>query len=119
VIVDTTSEEFLDDDGEKERLTAVVFSFDQELGDIFGAFIRFAWEDDAARINYDMLYKGGINILGSWHGREQDNIGIGYAYLNSADDSDIDKTHVFEVYGRFMLNEVFAATADFQYMSDV
>ena len=37
VIVDGTSEQFLDEDGDKERLMAAFISFDQELGDIFAA----------------------------------------------------------------------------------
>jgi porin len=120
LILDTTSEQFLDKDGDKERRTAGFLSFDQELGDIFGAFIRFGWQDDAALINYDALYSGGVNILGSWYGREQDNIGIGYAYLNGDSDSDpeIDYTQVFEVYWRVVFTDMFCATADIQYMQD-
>ena len=72
----------MDEDGDKERRAAGSLSFDQELGDIFGAWIRFGWQDDAALIDFDAIYSGGINILGSWYGREQDNIGIGYAYLH-------------------------------------
>jgi porin len=59
LIVDTTSKEFLDEDGDKERRLAAILSFDQELGDIFGAWIRFGWQDDAALINYDALYPEG------------------------------------------------------------
>ncbi len=118
VIVDGTSEQFLDEDGDKERLMAAFISFDQELGDIFGAWIRFGWEDDKALINYDYLLSGGLNITGKWYGREDDNIGIGYAYLNGADDGGFDYTQVTEVYWRFVLNDYFAVTADFQYMAD-
>jgi porin len=97
LIVDTTSEQFEDKDGDKERRTAAVISFDQALGDIFGAWIRFAWQDDSSLINYDGLYSGGLNITGKWYGRADDNIGIGYAYLNGDNDSGIDRSQIVEV----------------------
>jgi porin len=118
LIADATSEEFLDKDGNKESKLAVGISFDQELGEIFGAWIRFAWQDDKALINYDALFSGGVNITGQWYGREDDNIGIGYAYLNGADDGDFDYTQVAEVYWRIVFNDYFAVTVDFQYMTD-
>ena len=118
VIVDTTSEQFVDKDGDKGRRTAGILSFDQELGDIFGAWIRFGWQDDQALIDFDYLLSGGLNILGSWYGREQDNIGIGYAYLQGDNDSDIDHDQVFEVYWRVAFTDMFAATADVQYIDE-
>ena len=117
LIVDTTSEDFLDEDGQDdESLLAVFLSFDQQLGDIFGAFIRVGWQDDDAAITYDSLYSGGVNITGKWYGREQDYFGIGYAYLNG--DNDFDYSQVAEIYWRVAFNDYFAATADFQYMKD-
>ena len=116
VIGQLTSKEFLDANGDKERRLAALLSFDQQLGDIFGAWIRFGWQDDKALINYDYLYSGGLNITGKWYGRENDNIGIGYAYLNGK--NDLDYTQVAEVYWRFVLNDYLAITADAQYMQD-
>jgi len=116
LIVDGTSKQFLDEDGNKEGRLAAFLSFDQQLGDIFGAWIRFGWQDDKALINYDALFSGGLNITGKWYGREDDNIGIGYAYLNGK--NDFDYTQVAEVYWRFVLNDYFSATADIQYMKD-
>ena len=118
LIVDGTSKAFLNADGEKESRMAAFLSFDQALGEIFGAWIRFGLQDDGALVNYDYLLSGGINITGRWYGRGDDNIGIGYAYLNGADDSDFDDTQVAEVYWRFVLNDYFAVTADVQYMAD-
>jgi len=115
-IIDTTSKQFLDEDGNRERRLAAMLSFDQQLGDIFGAWARFGWQDDKALINYGALYSGGINILGRWYGREQDNIGFGYAFLNGKDD--FDYTQVAEAYWRVVFNDYFAATADLQYMKD-
>jgi len=102
--------------GDQENRMAAFISFDQELGDIFGAWIRFGWQDDDALINYDTLLSGGLNITGKWYGREDDNIGIGYAYLNGK--NDFDYPQVAEIYWRFVLNDYFAITADAQYMQD-
>lgn len=59
---------------------------------------------------------GGLNITGKWYGREDDNIGIGYAYLDGK--NDINYTQVAEVYWRLVLNNYLAVTADAQYMQD-
>ncbi len=116
LIGQVTSEEFLDENGNKESRTGCFLSFDQQIGDIFGAWIRFGWQDYKALIDYDHLYSGGLNITGKWYGREDDNIGIGYAYLNGK--NDFNYTQVAEVYWRFVLNDYFAVTADAQYMQD-
>jgi hypothetical protein len=118
LIGEGTSKDFLNSAGEKEFRTAVFLSFDQELGDIFGVWIRFGWQDDKAVIDYDALYSGGVNITGTWYGRGEDNIGIGYAYLDGDSDNDYDDTRVAEIYWRFVLNDYFALTADLQYMED-
>ena len=66
VIGQGTSEEFFDKNGKKQHRLAAFLSFDQELGDIFGAWIRFGWQDDNALINYDHFLSGGVNISGKW-----------------------------------------------------
>ncbi len=58
-----------------------------------------------------------MNISGSIWGREQDNIGIGFAYLNDGE-TEIDSSLVAEAYVRFGLTEMFATTADLQYLED-
>ena len=116
VIGQMTSKEFLDENGKKEKLMGAFISFDQQLGEIFGAWIRCGWQDDQVLIDYDTLFSGGLNITGKWYGRGEDNIGLGYAYLNGK--NDYDYTQVAEVYWRFVLNEYVAATADLQYMEE-
>ena len=116
VIGQLTSKDFLDASDDKERRMAALLSFDQQLGDIFGAWIRFGWQDDKALIDYDYLYSGGLNITGKWYGRADDNIGIGYAYLNGQ--NDFDYSQVAEVYWRLALNDYVAVTFDAQYMQD-
>ena len=115
-VVTGTSKDFSNDNGSGKSLLSVLISFDQELGDIFGAFIRFGWQDDEAIIDYEAMYSGGLNITGKWYGREDDNIGIGFAYLKGEDE--IDYSQVVEAYWRFSFNDYFAATADVQYMKD-
>ena len=118
VLFDATSDDFSDPDGKgKEGLKGAIISFDQELGEILGAWIRFGWSDNKAIVNFKDLYSGGINISGKMWGREQDNIGIGYARL-SGGNKDIDRTQVAEGYARFGLNEIFAFTLDVQYLHD-
>ena len=111
-----TSKDFLDEDGSKESLMGGFISFDQQLGEVFGAWIRCGWQNDKALINYNALFSGGLNITGKWYGREADNIGLGYAYLNGKDDSDY--SQVAEAYWRVVLNDYLAVTADLQYIQD-
>jgi hypothetical protein len=92
----------------------VILSFDQQLGEILGAWTRFGWQDDTAAIISKSLYSGGLDINGKNWRREQDNIGIGYAYLEGGN-QDLDNAYIFETYIRFLLNEYFAVTADLQY----
>ncbi len=113
-----TSKKFLNKNDDREKLTAAFISFDQQLGDIFGVWIRCGWEDNAARIDFNYLFSGGLNITGKWYGREDDNIGIGYAYLSGDNESDFDYIQVAELYWRVVLNDYFAVTADLQYMKE-
>ncbi|MDH3948313.1 MAG: carbohydrate porin, partial [Gammaproteobacteria bacterium] len=72
--------------------------------------------EDAALI-YRALYSGGIDIKGKAWGRDDDNIGLGYAYVKGGN-LDIEKSHVAEAYYRWQVGEVFGLTADLQYMQD-
>ena len=146
VMYSETSREFLDPTGEDlEHRSGWFLSFDQELGKTFGAFLRMGWQSDDALIDYQSEYSGGFNIKGSAWGRENDNIGIGFAYLQGPDwspqiDADIvepsdpsvdgivedsaeaaqvlARTNVFETYYRFAVNDYLSVTADIQYMQD-
>ena len=47
-----TSEDFLDRTGsDEENLLAAVLSFDQQIGDYWGAFLRVGWQDDDAAVD--------------------------------------------------------------------
>jgi len=118
LILGMSSDDFSNVAGtKKERLSAALISFDQQLGEILGAWIRFGWQDDKAAIDYKDIYSGGLNINGNLWGRGGDEIGIGYGHLRGGN-LDVGHTDVFEVYSRFALNDIFAVTGDVQYMKD-
>ena len=112
------SEDFLDPTGTQlvDR-AATLLSFDQAFGQVVGGWIRFGWQTDKAAVDYNAIYSGGIDFKGSGWGRPADNIGLGYAYLNGAN-QDIKASRVAEAYYRWQLGEVFGLTADVQYMRD-
>jgi porin len=116
--IDGTSSAFLDPSGEKrDSLLSYDLSFDQEFGQILGGFLRFTWQREDAAVDYKALYSGGMNFSGNSWRRDEDNIGIGYAYLAGGNQS-VENTRVFEAYYRAVLNEYAAITADVQYMDD-
>jgi porin len=118
LMIDGTNKNFLDPQGlKKETLLGVTLSLDQGLGETFGVFARFGWQQDNAAVDFDGLYSGGLSILGAVWGRPQDNLGIGYSYL-SGGNGDVGRAHVFEIYARFVVNSYVALTADLQYMNE-
>jgi Carbohydrate-selective porin, OprB family len=118
IVLDGTTDDFLDVAGtEKESLGAVILSFDQPLGGIVGAFARMGWQKDDAAIDLQALYSGGLNISGKLWQRPQDNVGLGYAYIDGGN-LDIERIHVVEAYARFVLNDYVAVTTDLQYIDE-
>ncbi len=118
VLVVSTSNDFFDNDGaDQEKIQGASLSFDQRLSETLGGWLRFAWVDDDAAVDYDAIYSGGIDIQGGPWGRSDDNIGLGYGYLNGGN-LDVDRSHVAEVYYRLVMNDYLALTADVQYMND-
>lgn len=60
LILDTTSKDFSNPQGTQlESLRGIIISFDQELGQSLGAWIRIGWQDDKAAIDYGNLLSGG------------------------------------------------------------
>jgi len=113
-----TSADIKDPSGEhQERRQGLLLSFDQQLGDTVGGFLRFGWQNDDAAVPFNAIYSGGLDIGGRLWGRPQDNMGLAYAYLNGGS-LEFDYTHLAEAYARFVLNDYFALTADLQYMKD-
>lgn len=118
ISIGTTSNSFPDPKGQKkDQRHGALISFDQQLGEILGAWIRFEWQNDETAVNFTDVYTGGIDINGNLWDRACDNIGIGYGHLRGGN-LDFDHTDVFEIYGRFAVNKIFAVTGDVQYMKD-
>jgi hypothetical protein len=116
----TTSRSFQDwDEAGKERLEGFGISADQKLSPIIGIFARMGWQSDAAIIEHEAAYSGGININGNLWGRENDEIGMGYAYLTGANQSNIDHTNAFETYVRFKISKFSDVSPDIQYIDDI
>jgi len=126
-----TSEDFDDWSGnDKENLQGIGVSIDQDLGFIknpfgknpIGFFLRAGWQDDEAEVDYNNLISFGFNVPFCFLGKEGNEFGIGYAYLDSPDDANISNTHAVEAYAKFGLfsYEVLSSdlTVDFQYLAD-
>ncbi len=118
VLLDWTSPDFVD-----PRVTrkgshgCILLSFDQELGEVFGAWLRFGWGKKEVAVPCSRIYSGGLNVGGRLWGRPQDNLGIGYAHLSDGN-LDIQDIQVAEVYARFVLNDHLAFTLDLQWMKE-
>ena len=118
VNVEWTSKDFNNLAGDNlESKQCVILSFDQHLGEILGAWMRFGWQKDDAAILVKELYSGGLDINGRLWRREQDNIGIGYTHMGGGN-QDLDTAYVFETYVRFLFNDYFAITGDLQYQDN-
>ena len=112
------SRDFLTPDGTQlEDRAGLLLSFDQEFGQLIGGWIRFGGQREDAALIYRAIYSGGIDIKGTAWGRGDDNIGLGYAYVEGGN-LDIEQSQVAEAYYRWQLGEVFGLTADVQYMQD-
>lgn len=117
-VIAGASEDFLNPQGTQlENRAGGLLSFDQEFGSIVGGWIRFGWQTTDAAVDYGAIYSGGIDIKGAGWGRNNDNIGLGYAYLNGGN-LDIDTSQVAEAYYRWKLGNILGLTADVQYMKD-
>jgi porin len=113
-----SSDDFLDPEGkELEARRAVLLSCDQKFGEVFGGWLRIGEQADRAAINFKRIYSGGLNITGKLWGREKDNIGIGYGFLEGGN-TGVEDTQVAEVYARFLLTSFLALSLDVQYMRD-
>lgn len=112
------SDEFLGPGGSSTNpLLGVHVSADQRLGEILGVWARLGVQDDSTAVTHRSLLSGGVNLSGRVWGRDQDNAGIGYAYLDGGN-TEISSTHALEAYARFAITPALAASVDMQYLSD-
>ncbi len=118
LIVLWASSDFLDPSGmsQNSRL-ALLFSADQRFGEVLGAWVRIGGQDDGAAITYETIFSGGVDISGTLWGRADDNLGVGYGFLNGGNVG-VERTHVLEMYLRLALLDMLAVTLDAQYMVD-
>jgi porin len=115
----TTNDKFPCWDGDDtDSLQGFGISADQQLSPIIGVFARLDWQSDTAIIEHESGYSGGVNINGKLWGRENDEIGLGYAYLTGADQADIDNTNAIEAYTKFKISDFSDITLDIQYIDD-
>lgn len=113
-----TSSDFLNpSEDELESRTGTGISINQAMGETLGFFVRLAWQDDKAAVDYKAAYTGGLQLNGALWGRADDEAGLGYGYLKGGN-LDINRTDVLEAYVRFNLNRYADITADVQYMKD-
>jgi porin len=114
-----TSDKFQNDnESGHERLKGWGVSCDQKLGEILGVFTRLGWQDDEAAVDHEKIYSLGLNVNGKLWCREKDEIGVGYAYLEGADEADINHTNAAEAYVKFQVCDFSDLTFDVQYIQD-
>lgn len=117
-LVFSTSKDFLNSTATSDKKhRGIIFSFEQGLNEYMGGWLRIGWSDDEAAIGHDALYSGGIDFQGGKWGRPNDNIGLGYAYLDGGN-MDINHSQVIEAYYRFVINDYLALSADIQHQQD-
>jgi carbohydrate-selective porin OprB len=111
----------LDDDrnfiaGRKDKGWGLGVSADQQLTDMIGLFGRFGWNnEDVYVVKWEA--SGGVNLKGLISGREEDEIGLGFAGLvpDSRFAQDDPEYHL-ELYYRIAVTENLAFTPDIQYV---
>ncbi len=91
-----------DDDA---RIQAIGCSIDQEIGPSLGLFLELGIQDDEAAIEFDKTLMTGLNVAGGTWGRQNDEIGIAYAYASGADNAPRDSVNMLETYYRLQLTD--------------
>jgi hypothetical protein len=103
-------------DGQEDEGWGLGISADQQLTEAIGLFARFGWNnEDVYVVKWEA--SGGANLKGLIPGREEDEIGIGFAGLvpdgrYRADDPE----YHLELYYRIAVTENLAFTPDIQYV---
>lgn len=100
----------------KARGWGLGFSADQQITETIGLFGRFGWNnEDVYVVKWEA--SGGVNLKGLIPGREEDEIGLGFAGLvpDSRFTADDPEVHL-EAYYRIAVTENLAFTPDLQYV---
>lgn len=121
----TTNKRFENwDSNSYKALKGIGVSFDQQLiKDTLGAFFRVGWQNDSAKVDYNKMFSLGLNLNGGVWGRKNDEVGIGYAYLNSSSkNEELKHSQILEGYIKFQLFNYKSLssdiTFDYQYLCD-
>ena len=103
-------------DGRKAKGWGVGVSADQQITPMIGLFGRFGWNnDDVYLVGWEA--SGGVNLKGLIPGRNEDNLGLGFAALTPGDRySENDPEYHLELYYRIAVTENLAFSPDLQYV---
>ena len=110
----------------KEKTYGVGISFDQELTDDLGAFLRYGWQDPDVYLNgesfsLEYAWSTGLQLKGTGWGREDDVLGLAVGQAMPSDEykkagSNLnakDEGH-FEAYYNYKVNDHLTLTPDLQ-----
>lgn len=103
-------------DGKKDKGWGVGISADQRVTEAIGLFGRFGWNnEDVYVVKWEA--SGGVNLKGLIPGRDEDAMGLGFAWLAPAHryDPNDPECHL-ELYYRIAVTENLAFTPDLQYV---
>jgi carbohydrate-selective porin OprB len=102
--------------GQKDKGWGIGVSADQQVTPMIGLFGRFGWNnDDVYVVGWEA--SGGVNLKGLIPGRDEDNLGLGFAALTPRDRySENDPEYHLEGYYRIAVTENLAFSPDLQYV---
>jgi hypothetical protein len=103
-------------DGKQAKGWGFGISADQQITEMVGLFGRFGWNnEDVYVVNWEA--SGGVDVKGLIPGRDEDNLGIGFAALIPDGRFDAnDPEYHLEAYYRIAVTENLAFTPDLQYV---
>jgi hypothetical protein len=103
-------------DGRKAKGWGIGVSADQQITKMLALFGRFGWNnDDVYVVGWEA--SGGVNLKGLIPGRDEDNLGLGFAALTPGDRySENDPEYHLELYYRIAVTENLAFSPDLQYV---
>jgi len=91
-------------------------SADHRFNSGLGLFARLGWQDDGSMVTHDRFLSAGLSVGGTLWGREDDEIGLAYGYLEGTVGNP--DTNLVEAFSRFQLSEFSNLTFDVQFLND-
>lgn len=113
----------------KESSAGVGISFDQEVTDRLGCFLRAGWQSDEAALDtttfsLESSYSAGVRLFGDLWNRDEDVVGIAYGMINPSDEYkkagglQAKAEGHFEIYYNYKINDNVSITPDLQMISN-